>query len=108
VTLAELLDAAAADVPIPPDRRTAADGSVEFVHEGTVFAALDAAGRTASFRLDDVLAAAAQRTPDAAGSTRGQAWVAFTPAQLDGHAVDRARAWFAAAHRRATGRAASG
>jgi hypothetical protein len=103
VTLAELLDAAADALRTPVDRRVAADGSVEFAHAGTVFGTLDAAGRTASFRLDDVLAAAAQRTPDAAASPRGRPWVAFTPAELDGHAVDRAQAWFAAAHRRAAG-----
>ena len=103
MTLAELLDATVDDLPAPADRRVAADGSVEFAHAGTVFAALDSAGRTASFRLDDALAGAAQRTPDAAASPRGRAWVAFTPAELDGHAVDRARAWFVAAYRRATG-----
>ena len=103
MTLAELLDAAVVDLPMPVDRQQAADGSVEFAHEGTVFAALDAAGRTASFRLDDVLAGAAQRTPNAAASPRGRAWVAFAPVELDSHAVDRARAWFAAAYRRAAG-----
>jgi len=103
VTLADLLEAAAGDLPTPVDRLVAADGSVEYAHAGTAFATLDAAGRTASFRLDDVLAGAAQRTPDAAPSHRGRAWVAFTPAELDGHAVDRASAWFAAAHRRAAG-----
>jgi hypothetical protein len=103
VTLADLLEAAADDLATPVDRLATPDGSVEYAHDGTAFAALDAAGRTASFRLDDVLADAAQRTPDAAASPRGPAWVAFTPAELDGHAVDRARAWFAAAHRRSNG-----
>lgn len=103
MTLADLLDAAADDLSTPVDRRVPADGSTEYAHEGVVFAALDPSGRTASFRLDDMLAGAAQRTPDAAASSRGAAWVAFAPADLDAHAVDRAQAWFVAAHRRAVG-----
>ena len=81
----------------------AADLSVTWSLEGRPFASLDAAGRVASFRLDPVLAAAAQRTPDTAPSSRGPEWVEFAPGTLDGHAEDRAVAWFVAAARRARG-----
>ena len=60
-------------------------------------------GEAASFRLDPTLAAAAARTPDTQPATRGPEWVTFRPVELDGHAVDRARAWFSAAARRAAG-----
>jgi len=48
------------------------------------------------------VARAATRTPDTSSSPRGDAWVRFAPATLDGHAVDRLEAWFALAYRRAT------
>lgn len=57
-------------------------------------------GASAAFRVGPDIAAAARNTPDAAESTLGRDWVAFSPAILDGHARDRIRAWFAAAHRR--------
>ena len=56
---------------------------------------------SAEFRLDPVVAAAARRTPDTDTSDRGPEWVRFSPAELDPHAADRARAWFEAAVRRA-------
>lgn len=55
----------------------------------------------AEFRLDGPIAAAARRTPDTSTSSRGPEWVRFAPRALDGMAVDRARAWFEAAFRRA-------
>jgi hypothetical protein len=65
------------------------------------FAVLDAAGLTACFHLDPVLAAAACRTPDTTASPRGPGWVDLRPVVVDAHAIDRAVAWFAAAARRA-------
>jgi hypothetical protein len=53
------------------------------------------------FRLDPAIAAAAARTPDAGPSPRGLEWVRFNPRELDGHAVDRVRAWLELAFRRA-------
>lgn len=81
---------------------TDVDGTMSWELAGTVIATLDATGTEAAFRLDPVLAAAARRTPDVAGSPRGDEWVAFRPATVDAHAADRAGAWFAAAVRRAT------
>jgi hypothetical protein len=78
-----------------------ADGAITWSSRGTGFATLDATGSTAGFRLDAVLAGAARRTPDAGTSAHGTDWVEFSPAVLDGHAVDRAIAWFLAALRRA-------
>ena len=69
----------------------------------TTFATLDPTGTVAAFRLDPTLAAAARRTPDTAGTDLGGEWVVFAPGSVDGHAIDRATAWFAAAARRATG-----
>ena len=43
------------------------------------------------------------RTPDTADSARGADWVAFSPPELDQHAIDRATAWLASAWRRADG-----
>jgi hypothetical protein len=81
---------------------TEADGSTTWSIADVVFAAVSADGGTASFRLDPVLATAARRTPDTTESPRGSAWVAFAPTVVDAHAVDRAAAWAAAAHRRAS------
>jgi hypothetical protein len=50
-----------------------------------------------------VIAVAATRTPDTAPTVRGPEWVRFNPRELDGHAVDRLRAWLELAYRRATG-----
>ena len=69
---------------------------------GTTFATLDPTGTVAAFRLDPTLAAAARRTPDTTASDLGGEWVVFAPGLVDGHAADRAAAWFAAAARRAT------
>jgi hypothetical protein len=55
----------------------------------------------AEFRLDPLVAKAALRTPDTQPSERGPDWLRFSPQALDGHAVDRAEAWFASAWRRA-------
>jgi hypothetical protein len=68
----------------------------------TPFATL--AGGRAEFRLDPVIAQAALRTPGTVASPRGPEWVAFDPVVVDDGAVDRAEAWFLAAHRRASGR----
>jgi hypothetical protein len=59
-------------------------------------------GATAEFHLDRAIASAARRTPDAIPSPRGEDWVAFSPGAIDRFAEDRLRAWFGAAHRRAT------
>jgi hypothetical protein len=103
MSLREVLESAADDAGLPGSAAASADGSITWSFEGRPFASLDAAGRIASFRLDPVLAAAAQRTPDAAASSHGPEWVEFAPLDLDGHAEDRAVAWFVAAARRARG-----
>ena len=106
MTLAEVLASAASDAEIdapgPIEAGHGADGATTWSIAGHPFAALEADGVTAAFRLDQVIADAARRTPDTGHSARGATWVAFRPAELDGHAEDRSRAWFAAAARRAT------
>jgi hypothetical protein len=105
-TLRDLLSEAAAgaddEAPWPIIAETAADGSTTWSMEDVAFATLDATGTAASFRLDLVLAGAARRTPDTGASFLGPDWVEFRPAVLDGHAADRATAWFLAALRRAS------
>ena len=99
--LAALLDDAAADVEAAERTADAATGAIEWSIGGRVFAT--AVGGRAEFRLDPAVAAAALRTPDTAPSGRGNDWVAFTPSDLDQHAIDRATAWLASAWRRADG-----
>lgn len=99
MTLDELLAAIALELPAVTSA-TDSLGAVTWSRGGKPFATLSADGATASFALDDAVAAAAARTPDVAGSSRGAGWVDFTPAELDDHAADRAGAWFASAHRR--------
>ena len=60
-------------------------------------------GSTVELRIGSAIAEAAVRTPDTTRSDSGPDWVRFSPATLDDHARDRLEAWFAAAHRRATG-----
>jgi hypothetical protein len=98
VTLRELLAEAASELPgIEVD--TSPDGPLTWSRGGRPFAASSADGKAAEFLLDPAVAAAAIRTPDAAVSPCGPGWIAFTPRTLDGHAMDRAAAWFASAHR---------
>ena len=103
MSLREILATAADAEEAGIDTGTDTDGSTTWAIAGRPFATLDGAGTTASFRLDAVIADAARRTPDTSASPRGPEWVSFRPATLDGHAEDRARAWFAAAARRARG-----
>jgi hypothetical protein len=99
VTLGELLADSAIDVP-GCSVETARDGGQTWSRNRRPFAGVSADGRTAEFLLDPAVADAAIRTPDVAHSSRGPGWVAFTPAELDDHAADRAVAWFASAYRR--------
>jgi hypothetical protein len=92
------LEAAAAElegVTIAQD----GDGAVTWSADGTAFAHLTKAG--VDLRLDPPIADAATRTPDAASSPRGPAWIRFHPRVLDPHAIDRLDAWVALARRRA-------
>ena len=99
--LRTVLDDAAAELE-DAERHDSTDGEgVEWSIAGTTFAAF--AGDKAEFRLDPMVAAAALRTPDTLPSARGRDWVAFAPADLDRHAIDRATAWLASAWRRADG-----
>jgi hypothetical protein len=97
VNLLEALEEALAD--LHDVERADVGGEVEWRRGGRPFAAL--AGDAAEFRLDPLVAKAALRTPDTSASTRGADWVRFSPAIVDRHAVDRARAWLASAWRRA-------
>jgi len=75
------------------------DGATTWTRAGVRFAILRDAG--VDLRVGAAIATAAIHTPDTATSAEGSDWVAFAPPQLDGHALDRLAAWFAAAHRRA-------
>ena len=100
MTLREVIDAAAAQFGLDPRAETAADGSVTWSRGDQVFATLSADGTTASFQLDPLVAGAAARTPDVRASARGRGWVDMSPRAVDGHAADRAGAWFLSAYRR--------
>jgi hypothetical protein len=101
--LRAVLEDAATELEDAERRDSNEDDGVEWSIAGTVFAAI--AGERAEFRLDPMVAAAALRTPDTLPSARGRDWVAFAPADLDRHAIDRATAWLASAWRRADGEA---
>ena len=86
-------------VDLPESRSQAVDGLVTWARAGVAFAALGPTG--IEIRLDRAIATAATRTPDTAPSSRGADWIRFNPRELDGHAVDRLRAWLELAYRRA-------
>ena len=86
-------------VDLPESRSQSVDGVVTWTRDGVAFAALAATG--IEIRLDRPIAAAATRTPDTAPSPRGGDWIRFNPRELDGHAVDRLRAWLELGYRRA-------
>jgi hypothetical protein len=86
-------------VDLPDSRSQSMDGVITWSRGGMPFAALGANG--IEVRLDRPIAAAATRTPDTAPSARGPEWIRFNPQELDGHAVDRLRAWLELAYRRA-------
>ena len=94
--LGEVLEAASED--LVGVTRSVEAASTTWSVGSVAFAALT--GDVAEFRLDQLVAAAALRTPDTRPSARGHEWVAFAPAVLDDAAVDRAEAWFLSAHRR--------
>jgi hypothetical protein len=95
--LETVIETAAADLD-DVDRLEGGAGS-EWSTRGIVFAAVK--GDRGEFRLARPVVVAALRTPDTEASARGADWVAFAPGELDGHALDRAEAWFASAWRRA-------
>jgi len=86
-------------VDLPESRSQSVDGVVTWSRAGTAFAALGPNG--IEIRLDGPIAAAATRTPDTAPSPRGREWIRFNPSELDGHALDRLRAWLELGYRRA-------
>lgn len=103
-SLAAVLEQAAADLH-GADRRELSGGA-EWSTGGITFASVGP--ETAEFRLARPVVEAALRTPGTARSGRGADWVAFKPAELDQHAIDRATAWLASAWRRADGEAQPG
>ena len=88
-------------VDLPRARSLSADGTISWSVGERPFAALGQSG--IEIRLDIAIAAAATRTPDTAPSPRGKEWVRFNPRELDGHAVDRLRAWLELAYRFVSG-----
>ncbi len=103
MTLAEVLAAAAEDLP-DATSSVGADGAVSWSVDGLVFAVLAGDGASVAVLLGPAVAAAAARTPDVvAVPGRGPGWVELRPATVDGHAADRAAAWFLSGYRRLTG-----
>jgi hypothetical protein len=100
VTLAEALAAGAASLGVPSSPGPGS-GAVEYVRAERLFAAVEADGAGVSFRLAPAVAEAAIRTPDTSPSDRGRGWVILKPERVDGHAIDRATAWFESAWRAA-------
>ena len=86
-------------IDLPETRALSAGGTTTWSRADQPFAALGSDG--IEIRLDRDIAAAAARTPDAAPSSRGPEWIRFSPGDLDGHALDRLRAWLELAYRRA-------
>ena len=103
MTLREVLEAAAAQYGLDATVGTADDGSLTWSRGDQVFASVSPDGATASFLLDPLVAGAAARTPDVRASARGRGWVDLSPGAVDGHAADRAGAWFLSGFRRLTG-----
>lgn len=71
----------------------------QFLVGPQIVATLD--GDVAEFRLDPPVAAAALRTPGVRRSAAAPDRIAFQPAELDLHALDRAVAWLRSAVRNA-------
>ena len=90
-------------VDLPDARSQSTDGVITWSRGAIAFAALGPNG--IEIRLDRAIAVAATRTPDTAPSPRGPDWVRFNPSELDGHALDRLRAWLELGYRRAGERA---
>ena len=86
-------------VDLPESRSQSADGQTTWSRNGREFASLGPNG--IEIRLDGPIAAAATHTPDTAPSRRGTDWIRFNPAEMDGHALDRLRAWLDLGYRRA-------
>jgi len=99
-TLPEVLAAAAASLGVAA-KPGQGSGAVEYVRADRLFAIVEADGAGVSFRLAPAVAEAAIRTPDTSPSPRGRGWVTLKPESVDGHAVDRATAWFESAWRAA-------
>jgi hypothetical protein len=99
VNLRELLEEEALELA-GAEASPSPDGSITWSRGGRPFATVTADGSYAEFALDPAVADAATRTPGARLSSRGPGWVTFSPIDLDDHAVDRATAWLASAHRR--------
>lgn len=100
MSLAEVLADAAASLGVV-GRSDPGSGAIEYVRADRLFAAVEAGRAAASFRLAPAVAEAAIRTPDTGPSDRGRGWVTLGPSVLDGHAADRATAWFESAWRAA-------
>jgi hypothetical protein len=98
-TVAAIVESAAAQLEAT-ERRVTLIGA-EWSIGGVMFAATTS--DAAEFRLARPVVEAALRTPGTSRSTRGSDWIAFQPAEVDRHSIDRATAWLASAWRRADG-----
>jgi len=96
-TLTSVLTEVAADVGAVVARRSGDE--IDFLRGERLFAC--ATGDDAEFSLDEEIAEAVLRTPDTAASLRGAGWVRLSVAAATDMDLDRARAWFLSAWRRA-------
>lgn len=85
-------------IDLPESRALSAGGTTTWSRADQPFAALGP--DAVEIRLDHDIAAAAARTPATTLSPRGAEWIRFDPDELDGHAIDRLRAWLELAYRR--------
>lgn len=92
MTLDDILNALVAEAPDLNVRDS------EYMRNGVVFAGRPGPNEM-EFRLGEEIGEAARRTPDTSVSTRGEAWVRFSPSEWDEHARDRLEAWFRVAWR---------
>ena len=72
--------------------------SRQYARDGVTFA-IRSGEEEIELRLTADIAAAALNTPDTHPSTRGDAWIRFSPPTWDDHAQDRLGAWFRVAWR---------
>ena len=73
----------------------------EYSRSGSVFAVNPSPG-VVELKLGAEIVDAARRTPDTHSSSRGDAWVRFSPKDWDDMAADRLDAWFRVAWKFAT------
>ena len=99
--LAAVLEEAAATLEDAEQAEDETTGAVTWSIGGRLFATVCVTAQSSGSTRPSRPPRFERRTPSPSG--RGTDWVAFAPAELDRHAIDRATAWLASAWRRADG-----